>query len=138
MSLKRSSKLFLLAFVWGAMLPGSPPFALGPTTIESYQWKKRLVLVFYEADDEARVREQRAALNDDAGLSDRDVLVFGYRYDAAMRRRVRVAQRGFAVVLIGKDGGVKVRRTKPVSSKELYRIIDAMPMRKAEQRDKQR
>lgn len=120
------------------MLPGSPPFALGPTTIESYQWKKRLVLVFYEAEDEARVRDQRAALNDDAGLSDRDVLVFGYRDDAAMRQRVRVAQRGFAVVLIGKDGGVKVRRTEPVSSKELYRIIDAMPMRKAEQRDKQR
>lgn len=41
----------------------------------------------------------------------------------------------FSVVLIGKDGGEKLRRAVPLAPKELFAIIDAMPMRQAELRD---
>lgn len=34
--------------------------------------------------------------------------------------------------LIGKDGGVKETYKKPVSTKELFRLIDSMPMRRQE------
>ncbi|GAB3993740.1 hypothetical protein GCM10028807_29760 [Spirosoma daeguense] len=37
--------------------------------------------------------------------------------------------------LIGKDGGVKQTYQKPVSSAELFRLIDSMPMRKLEMRN---
>ena len=38
----------------------------------------------------------------------------------------------FRVRLVGKDGGVRLDRDKPVSTSELFSLIDAMPMRRAE------
>jgi hypothetical protein len=38
----------------------------------------------------------------------------------------------FSVVLIGKDGGEKLRRNSLLSTRELFAIVDAMPMRRAE------
>ena len=42
----------------------------------------------------------------------------------------------FEFVLVGLDGGVKHRTQKVMSLKELYRLIDSMPMRAAERRRK--
>jgi len=39
-------------------------------------------------------------------------------------------------VLIGKDGGVKLRKPFPWSVRELSRSIDKMPMRQQELRDR--
>jgi len=41
----------------------------------------------------------------------------------------------FSVTLIGKDGGEKLRRTTLLAPEELFAIVDAMPMRRAEIRD---
>ncbi|WP_157686845.1 DUF4174 domain-containing protein [Nonlabens sp. Hel1_33_55] len=40
----------------------------------------------------------------------------------------------FKMVLIGLDGSVKEERNEPMSSKELFDIIDSMPMREREMR----
>ncbi|MEN0050651.1 MAG: DUF4174 domain-containing protein, partial [Bacteroidota bacterium] len=43
----------------------------------------------------------------------------------------------FTVILIGKDGGEKLRRKgKLLTRKALYQTIDVMPMRRAEMRRK--
>ena len=42
----------------------------------------------------------------------------------------------FRFVLLGLDGGVKVDNTEVVTTKELFRKIDSMPMRRAEMRDR--
>jgi hypothetical protein len=36
------------------------------------------------------------------------------------------------VRLVGKDGGVKLDQSGPISAQALFALIDAMPMRKAE------
>jgi len=36
-------------------------------------------------------------------------------------------------VLVGKDGGMKLRETRPVSAEALLLLIDRMPMRQAGQ-----
>jgi hypothetical protein len=41
----------------------------------------------------------------------------------------------FEIILIGKDGGVKLRSKTPISLEELFSLIDAMPMRRQEMRD---
>jgi hypothetical protein len=41
----------------------------------------------------------------------------------------------FLVVLIGKDGTMKLRRERVLSKNELLGIIDAMPMRRAEMQE---
>jgi hypothetical protein len=38
----------------------------------------------------------------------------------------------FEVILIGKDGGVKKRKTELMSTDGLFAIVDAMPMRQSE------
>ena len=50
------------------------------------------------------------------------------------RHRFQVAPEAFAVVLLGKDGGEKLRAVAPVSIDRLNQTIDAMPMRKDEMR----
>ena len=42
----------------------------------------------------------------------------------------------FRVVLIGKDGGVKLRQEEPISVADLFALIDSMPMRKQEMRQR--
>ena len=46
--------------------------------------------------------------------------------------RYHVAPTDFTVLLLGKDGGEKLRSTKPISFETLRDTIDTMPMRKQE------
>ena len=48
--------------------------------------------------------------------------------------RQRLRPRGFMLVLIGKDGQVKLRKPLPWTVRELSRSIDKMPMRLRELR----
>lgn len=41
----------------------------------------------------------------------------------------------FSVILLGKDGGEKLRKKSFVSAAELFSLIDAMPMRQQEIRE---
>ncbi len=53
-----------------------------------------------------------------------------------VRQTLGVEPSGFAVVLIGKDGGVKRKETKPIDPNVLFETIDTMPMRRQEMRTK--
>lgn len=92
-------------------------------------------------DDHAR---QRGLLRDhEAGLEDRDLLVEDVFEDAseasaAARRELGVEGGAFMAVLVGRDGGAKVRSPKPITPQELFGRIDAMPMRRREMRQKYR
>jgi len=49
----------------------------------------------------------------------------------------REAKQGaFTVVLIGKDGGEKLRREEGANLGEIFGLIDTMPMRRREMRGK--
>ena len=51
-----------------------------------------------------------------------------------MRKALR--PRGFTWVLIGKDGTVKLRKPHPWTTRELGRVIDKMPLRQQEMRQR--
>ena len=40
----------------------------------------------------------------------------------------------FEVILVGLDGGIKLRQDQPVTTDELFSLIDSMPMRQREMR----
>ena len=68
-------------------------------------------------------------------LKDRDVVVITDTEPSQktdLRQRLR--PRGFMLVLIGKDGGIKLRKPSPWNVREISRIIDKMPMRRQEMR----
>jgi hypothetical protein len=49
-----------------------------------------------------------------------------------IRKRFHIQPGSFTVILLGKDGGEKLRSTTPITLARLNRTIDAMPMRKQE------
>jgi hypothetical protein len=114
--------------------PGSAREA-GVINLESHRWKDRLLLVFAPSEADGRLAEQRRiAEAEAAGFSDRDLLVLEIvgLAEQGLRQRYNVGAEDFAVVLIGKDGGEKLRSEKPTGGSVLFPVIDVMPMRRAE------
>ncbi len=99
---------------------------------------QRRLLIFAAPDDPALIRQRDllAALSHD--LRERDVTVTEITGSdpatAANRKQYKIAHDAFAVLLIGKDGGVKLRSAEPVRPERLFATIDAMPMRQDEMR----
>ena len=54
-----------------------------------------------------------------------------------LRRRFEIEKDSFVVILIGKDGGVKMVREDRLSLQEVFDRIDSMPMRRQEMRERQ-
>ena len=55
---------------------------------------------------------------------------------AAARRRFKVSQGDFTVILVGKDGEEKLRSRQAIPFARLRKIIDGMPMRQQEMHKK--
>lgn len=106
-----------------------------------YRWKHRLVLVFAPDAASPDRAEQRRLLQDrQTDADERDLVLLDVLPDspdaATLRQRFNVKPDEFRVLLIGKDGGEKLRREKPVPPKEFFDRIDSMPMRQGEMRGK--
>ena len=84
--------------------------------------------------DDPRFLEQLRLLEERLpDLKERDVVVITDT-DPSQQTDLRQAlrPRGFMLVLIGKDGGIKLRKPSPWSVREISRVIDKMPMRRQE------
>lgn len=109
-------RILLLTVLLGSCL-ATPPRAAADHRV--------LVIAAPSLQDE-HYREQAAQLLPAwAGLIERDFII-----------ETRFGAPVFAVTLIGKDGGEKLRRTTPLSPEELFTVVDAMPMRRAEVRER--
>jgi hypothetical protein len=118
--------------------------------LAEYHRESRVVLLFAPTDTTTLVEQTKELLADKQGLLERDVAVlavvgqqparlifgpppYGALSAAALRERFDVAEPiGFTAILVGKDGGEKLRKTHPIRRDELYGSIDAMPMRRRE------
>lgn len=109
-----------------------------PPPIESFLWTNRPIVVFADSPADPRFIEQLELLEDQIeALRARDVVVLtdtDPSANSALRTDLR--PRGYMMVLIGKDGGVKLRKPFPWDVRELSRVIDKMPMRQQEIRDR--
>jgi hypothetical protein len=112
-----------------------------------YQWKKRPVVVFAPSESDARLVRQKATINGArTSFLDRDVVVVYViggvaSHDlgpgpgmsgAALRSRFRASEGAFRVLLVGKDGGIKLDSPAPIAANDLFGEIDRMPMRRDE------
>lgn len=104
--------------------------------LAALQWIARPVVVFADTPNDPRFAEQLKRLaKRPEDLVERDVIVItDTDPKAASPLREKLRPRGFMLVLIGKDGGVKLRKPFPWSVRELSRSIDKMPMRQQEMR----
>ncbi len=106
--------------------------------IDDFKWIARPVVVFATSPADPRFAEQMELLADRVEeLVVRDVVVIVDTDDETLsdlRRKLR--PRDFMMVLIGKDGGVKLRKPFPYDVRELTRSIDKMPLRQQEIRER--
>lgn len=117
--------------------------------LDRLKWKNRILLIFSsDADSSALLRQRQLLSRSPADVGERDLVIVeiiggkasalgqpGLGLDAkALQKRYQAEGASFKVVLIGKDGGSKLERDRPIDSTELFRTIDAMPMRQSEMR----
>lgn len=97
---------------------------------------KRQVLLFYN-EAGSQLRNKQVALLHEAGkdLAERDMEVHVYNTASAAAEvakwNIKIAS-PFTGILIGKDGGEKLRWDSVITTDKLFGVIDAMPMRKEE------
>jgi hypothetical protein len=99
--------------------------------LSEFLWINRPVVIFADNAADPRFQEQMARLSEDQDmLAERDVIVLtdtDPKARSALRKKLR--PRGFMLVIIGKDGGVKLRKPHPWSVREITRSIDKFPSR---------
>lgn len=113
--------------------------------LEDFRWKNRILIVSADEKSAAMLQTQIEKFKSEkADFADRKLLVFTLNETSgktpdrknldknsinAIRKSYDIPQLGFHLVLVGLDGGAKQSWTKPVLPTEIYRLIDAMPMR---------
>lgn len=121
----------------------------GLTTLQQLRDQARPLLIFAPRPDDPQLQIQLRTLQEHAvEARERQLIPVALPYNSpsptaaqlsseeatTVRRRFHVNPQSFVVILIGKDGGSKLRATKPFSMRKLEETIDAMPMRQEEMR----
>lgn len=123
---------------------------MAQSSLDAFRWQNRLLLTFAPTGDDAAYRElQERVAAACTAVRERDLRVLGItdagvtldgaaaEFDTeALRQRFRVGADERALLLIGKDGGVKRRDPLGVALAEVFASIDGMPMRRREMRER--
>ena len=120
--------------------------------IDAYQWENRILIVKTEgSESELYLTQLEELRSQEQGLAERKLLIYqvkgqyyrkGLKDDGEWRiinnkRLLTISNKSnsnFEVILIGLDGGIKLRRSEVLPTNELFAIIDGMPMRRRELR----
>ena len=125
-------------------------------SFSDHMWQNRVILLFANENDAPLLSKQLELLTSHSEeVTNRDLVVYqffqfegrgpaGEGIDDKKVKALRADydieyEMPFQFILIGKDGGVKLRSAEVVSMEALFALIDGMPMRKAEmKRQKQK
>lgn len=120
--------------------------------IEDYRWENRLLLIFSPTITNARFDDiYKAVQQNQPEVHDRDLKVFylikngqssvdgnniNKETASAIREKYVITDDEVTLILIGKDGGEKLRQRNDISLNEIFNRIDQIPMRKAEMEER--
>ena len=141
--------LRIRAAVTTSLLATVGSLAQADSILEPHRWQDRILLV-YASDhhDESLMKTNGMIAANASGFAERDLVVatvlategrlgdrpLSEEERLELRRRYHVEPDGFTVILVGKDGGEKLRWRRPPDAAELFELIDSMPMRQEEMR----
>ena len=101
--------------------------------------ESRKLMVFALApNDKDLERQIDMVAREKAGVSDRDIVlekIIGTDAQSARLRRKFGVSHSFHVLLLGRDGHVAVSSDHPLVPRQLFKVIDSMPMRQEEMRE---
>ncbi|MCK0146521.1 DUF4174 domain-containing protein [Arenibacter sp. F26102] len=126
--------------------------------LKKHQWENRVVLIVSQKEDSKTYQEQITEFNRlPQELVERRIIVYQILPDRYKLMNYQLKEKDiewitsptlfdkfvnnkedFKVILIGLDGGIKLEKTEVLTASELFGTIDAMPMRRAEMKNKNR
>jgi Domain of unknown function (DUF4174) len=122
--------------------------------LDALRWKNRILVLFSPTESDPSFRLQKKDLASSAeGVLERDLMILeilehgesragnlllSEKSVQDIRARLGVGSGPFQVFLIGKDGAEKLRSTEPVAVKDIFGLIDSMPMRRQEMDSKKK
>jgi len=140
--------IFLLLLAVVSMAHAGEKGSFADLDLNALRWKNRVLVLFSPSESDASFQSQKQGLaSREEEVADRDLLILeiieqgksragnqllSIKSVQDIRKRLGVQTGPFQVLLIGKDGGVKLRSREPVSIKDLFGLIDSMPMRRQE------
>ena len=117
---------------------------IGLLMLDQYKWRNRILVALIDSQD--LIKEQRRLLDQVIpGLIERDMILIGFGigdhpYENKLLKldelRKTLGVKKDTIVLIGKDGSVKASWKELVDPNIVFEIIDAMPMRRQEMRER--
>jgi hypothetical protein len=145
-------KRFTVSFFILITLTAWAPKEILSMDLAQFQWKNRLLFLFAEdANDPFFKNLQSQIRAQEAEVDDRDLIVFELpaigparmgatpldRQQAdSIRNHFDIPGNASSLILVGKDGGIKLKRSDQVDLREVFGLIDSMPMRQREMRQK--
>lgn len=131
-------KIFIILFVFGI------GFCVNEfITLEDLKWKKRIILIFPSLNDSFEIAFSGNLMQE---MEARDMVYFvfadsiysntGYvfsgEYIQELKARYILGAKSSCWVLLGKDGGLKLRREEKMDWNEAFTVIDAVRDTKSE------
>ncbi|WP_340200324.1 DUF4174 domain-containing protein [Ascidiimonas sp. W6] len=113
--------------------------------LSKHRWNNRLVLlVVQDSSNQLLQRQLEEFEKHKKGLEERKILVYmiapngfkkedeSWNYSEALFKKYNQNKTPFEVILLGLDGGIKARKKEIFYCRDLFAIVDAMPMRQNE------
>jgi hypothetical protein len=154
MDCRRSSSLRQLVVILFACVMTSFSQQSSKQPLASLTDRNRVLLVFAPASSDPNFANQQKFFKDQASqASERDLILIpvlakwtsndtdlrkenasftSETEQTSLRTRYKIQPTEFTVILVGKDGGEKLRSRTPVTMEKLSELIDTMPMRQQE------
>ena len=117
--------------------------------IHKHRWKQRIVLIVSNTNSDLATKQWKELIKDAEDLKERKIIIYQvlpkyYKTSTTQKKELntrlyskfKTKKSDFLVVLIGLDGRIKLKQANFLSSQKLFSIIDGMPMRRNELRNK--
>jgi len=115
--------------------------------LRKHEWKNRIIVILTSDNQNAKYNEQLETFeNETEGFKERKLVVYhatptkyktgfqknNWKKSSQLYDRFKQSDSDFEIILLGLDGGVKLRQENLLTVRKLYGTIDAMPMRRRE------
>ena len=110
-------------------------FFLLTTAGEQFTGKRQL-LIFGQPESQLVLAQLKLLKKHAAKVEERDIIIRLVAKENPIYKKYKVeASKPLTVILVGKDGGEKHRTHNVITARQLFALVDAMPMRQVEMRN---
>tara|TARA_Y100000996_G_C22148170_1_gene489266 strand:+ start:20 stop:445 length:426 start_codon:yes stop_codon:yes gene_type:complete len=132
---------YMKKFILILLLINFPVMAINSGPLEKYLWKNRIIVTFSPSKINFERNKFLNSINKNlCDFNARNIIHIDLIFNTN-KQEIKIFERSFGnlslspiefrLILIGKDGGIKLN-SKKTSIKDIFNLIDTMPMRKEE------